>query len=149
MDEIGEKLVKAMEQLESTQKAVQRAEKELKTSSVTIRSKDLAVEVTVGAQGDLTGLRFLGDKYRSMSGSQLSSSILDAALEGRQIMARKVVSTFSEIAESERTLEEFGLMDFQWERVFGPEVLEGGESMSGGRSGGRVYRDEIIEDGEG
>jgi len=89
-ESIEQRLAQAMAELAATEDAVARAEKQLRRSAMTTLSRDGSVEVTVGPQGELTGLKFLDGKYRSMSAPQLAAAVLDAATEGRQRMARQV-----------------------------------------------------------
>jgi DNA-binding protein YbaB len=91
---IEQRLARAMADLETTTAAVAEAEAELSHASCTIRSQDRSVEVTVSAQGDLTDVRFLEGKYRTMPAGQLAASVLEAAQEARAVMARRVMETF-------------------------------------------------------
>src|SRR4051794_8377132 len=94
MDEsIEQRLAQAMAELEATEAAVARAEQELSSATCTVRSPDRAVEVTVSSQGDLTALKFLDGKYRTMAASQLAACVLEAAQEARALMARRVMAT--------------------------------------------------------
>ncbi|MFI8008294.1 YbaB/EbfC family nucleoid-associated protein [Streptomyces sp. NPDC086010] len=63
---------------------LQKARTDLLALSVTRRSADASVEVTCDGQGELSGLRFLNDKYRTMSSKQLAASVLEAVTEARR-----------------------------------------------------------------
>ncbi|MEU6227595.1 YbaB/EbfC family nucleoid-associated protein [Streptomyces sp. NPDC047042] len=139
------KLAAAMAELTAVQEAVARAESELSQASATVRSRDRAVEVTVGPQGELTGLRFLDGKYRSMPGPQLATSILEAVQEGRAQMARKVMDTFAPLTERQGAGTGISGIDVDWERMFGSALDPEGGSGYGRPSRDRL-RDEIHED---
>ncbi|WFB88502.1 MULTISPECIES: YbaB/EbfC family nucleoid-associated protein [Streptomyces] len=82
-------LAEADTELTAQWQKIQEAHKELTTMSSTLRSADRSVEVTVGAQGDLTGIRFLGEKHRTLTAGQLAASVLEAVTGARaQVMAR-------------------------------------------------------------
>lgn len=154
------KLAEAMAELTAVQEAVARAESELSRATATVRSRDRVVEITVGPQGELTGLRFLDGKYRSMPGPQLASSILEAVQEGRAQMARKVMDTFAPLTERQGAgagisgvsgvsgasgASGVSGIDIDWERMFGSALDPEGGSGYGRPSRDRL-RDEIHED---
>ena len=148
------KLAEAMAELTAVQEAVARAESELSRATATVRSRDRVVEITVGPQGELTGLRFLDGKYRSMPGPQLASSILEAVQEGRAQMARKVMDTFAPLTERQGAgagvsgvsgASGASGIDIDWERMFGSALDPEGGSGYGRPSRDRL-RDEIHED---
>ncbi len=141
------KLADAMAELEATQEAVAKAEAELREASFTVRSKDRAVEVTVGHQGELTALRFLEGKYRRMAAGELAASVLDAAERARTQMSRHVMETFQPFTQPSTAVPELAGVDIDWAEIFGPAVLEAPERAAGRRGSGRL-RDEIHEDGE-
>ena len=74
-----QRITDAMAHLEATEAAVAKAEAELREKSVTMRSPDRSVEVTVGHQGELVGLRFLEGKYRTMAAAELAAVVLETA----------------------------------------------------------------------
>ncbi|MEU8588765.1 YbaB/EbfC family nucleoid-associated protein [Streptomyces sp. NPDC048664] len=144
---IQQRLAEAMAELEAVQTGVAQAEEELRSAAVTVRSANRAVEVTVGPQGELTGLRFLDGKYRTMAAAELAASVLECAGQARTRMSRRVMETFRPFTEPSARVPELTGVDVDWSRVFGPQVLEepGGAP---GRVGDRRLRDEIVEDAE-
>ncbi|MGW2014591.1 YbaB/EbfC family nucleoid-associated protein [Streptomyces sp. NPDC001927] len=150
-----QRIAQAMAELEAVQKAVAEAEAELSEASVTVRSKDRSVEVTVGPQGELTGLRFLGTAYRTMEAGTLAVAVLDAAGQARSQMARQIKDTFEPLTRPSATVPELHGIDVDWTKIFGPDVLDedGDEAddpaAARRRRGGRRLRDEIHEDPEG
>jgi DNA-binding protein YbaB len=145
-ESIERRLAKAMEQLEATEAAVARAEGELAHAECTVRSADRVVEVTVTAQGDLSEVKFLDDKYRTMPAGQLAASVLGAVQEARTRMARRVMSTFEPFTRPNEDVPELSGFDVDWNKIFGPGVLEGPKDDR--RRGYGRLRDEISEDPE-
>lgn len=140
-----QKLSQAMAELTAVQEAVARAESELSQATATVRSRDRTVEVTVGPQGELTGLKFLDGRYRSMPGPQLAASVLEAVQEGRAKMARQVMETFAPLTQRQGAgATGISGIDIDWDRLFG-SALDGG-TTGGGRSARDRLRDEIHED---
>jgi DNA-binding protein YbaB len=146
-ESIEQRLAQAMAELEATQTAVAQAEQELSHATCTVRSPDRAVEVTVSSQGDLTALKFLDGKYRTMTASQLAASVLESAQDARAQMARRVMATFEPFTRPSTGVPELTGVDVDWNRIFGPGVLEGPRAAQG-RSGAGRLRDEINEDTE-
>ena len=145
-ESIEQRLAKAVAELEATEAAVARAEGELAHAESTVRSADRAVEVTVSAQGDLRALTFLDDKYKTMPAGQLAASVLEAVQEARARMARHVMATFEPFTKANPEAPEITGFDVDWNKIFGPGVLEG--PKGGRRRGAGRLRDEISEDPE-
>ncbi|GAA2328120.1 YbaB/EbfC family nucleoid-associated protein [Streptomyces cuspidosporus] len=140
-----ERIAQAMAELQATQAAVARAEAELRQASATVRSSDRVVEATVGAQGELTGLKFLDNKHQNMTGPQLASSIMEAVRQGRAQMARRVMDTFAPFTQPGPEGSMRRGIDLDWNRVFG-SALDGGGQAGSGRSQRNRLLDEIDED---
>ncbi|MFE6777591.1 YbaB/EbfC family nucleoid-associated protein [Streptomyces sp. NPDC057702] len=139
------RLAQAMAELDAVRAAAQRAEDELRHASLTVRSRDRAVEVTVGPSGELVGLTFLDGRYRSMNATQLAASVLEAANQGRAQMAHRVMETFAPLTRPSGDVPEFGGIDVDWQRIFG-SALSGDDGAGGHRSASDRLRDEIHED---
>ncbi|MFJ3667472.1 YbaB/EbfC family nucleoid-associated protein [Streptomyces sp. NPDC090106] len=134
-----------MAELERVQAAVARAEAELRQASETVRSRDRAVEVTVGHQGELTALRFLEGKYLGMTAGDLAASVLEAAELARTRMSRQVMETFEPFTRPSTGVSELTGVDVDWADIFGPAVTE--ERSAGPARGGRGgLHDEINDD---
>ncbi|MFJ4152945.1 YbaB/EbfC family nucleoid-associated protein [Streptomyces galbus] len=150
-DEILKRLAQAQAEMEATRAAVTRAEQELKRTSVTVISRDRSVEVTVGPQGEISGLQFLDGKYRTMGAPHLAASILEAAGEGRAQMARRVMDAFQPLQQPIPTLPDdiaaVPGLDFDWKDIFGP-MLDLANTGTQDRSATAKLRDEIVEDAE-
>lgn len=137
------KLAEARAELAAVQEAVERAEGELGQASATVRSRDRAVEVTVGAQGELTALKFPDNKYRNMTGPQLAASVMEAVQDGRSQMARRVMEVFEPLTRSSGGPTGIRGIDIDWDRAFG-SALDGADGLGNG-SRSRLH-DEIHED---
>ncbi|NBM15784.1 YbaB/EbfC family nucleoid-associated protein [Streptomyces sp. GC420] len=145
LEPIERRIARARAELAAVQAAVARAESELRQASVTVRSRDRSVEVTVGPQGELTQLRFLDNKYRTMTATQLAASVLEAAGQGRAEMAHRVMETFEPLTRPSGNVPEFRGIDVDWDRLFGT-ALGGGHGPGGPRPARDRLRDEIHED---
>lgn len=144
-DELEKKLAAANAELESVQAAVAEAERQLTVFSSSVLSKDGSVEVTVGAQGELTALRFLDGKYRSMSASQLANAVLDTVQEARSHHARAVRDLFEPLTRPSESVPGLPGMEIDWDRIVGP-AAEALPEEPEARSAGDRLRDEISED---
>lgn len=142
---LEDRLAAAMARVQATQEAVTRAETELRQASVTVRSANRAVRVTVGAQGELRNLEFLDGRYRNMAASELSATILETMAQARSEMAHRVVDTFAPITANmpDGRLAE----STDWERIFGS--LLGEPTRERQSSAMNRLRDEIHEDDAG
>ncbi|KOT97165.1 hypothetical protein ADL07_14630 [Streptomyces sp. NRRL F-4707] len=138
-----------MAELRSAQEAVERTERELRQASFAVLSSDRAVRVTVGAQGTLTGIDFLEHKYRDMSPQELAASVLEAANAAQQKMNRHVMKAMAPFTEPSSEVPELKGFELDWERIFGPGVLEKDDEDTA-RGDGRApgWRDALDEDGE-
>ncbi|MFF3334499.1 YbaB/EbfC family nucleoid-associated protein [Streptomyces sp. NPDC002888] len=136
-----------MAELEAVQTAVARAESELRRASVTVRSKDRAVEATVGHQGELTALRFLDGKYRTMAAGELAASVLEATERARTQMSRQVMETFRPFTQPSSSVPELTGVDVDWAEIFGSDVLEEPYPAQARRTRDRLH-DEINDDAE-
>ncbi|MFI1401007.1 YbaB/EbfC family nucleoid-associated protein [Streptomyces sp. NPDC020681] len=140
-ESIEKRFADARKELEKAEAAVAKAEAELRASTVVLRSRDRAVEVTVGPQGELAGLRFLDDRYRTMHASQLAASVLEAAGEARAQMSRRVMETFQPLLAGSPAVPEIAGTQIDWENIFGGIDLRPEAKASGGDR----LRDEINE----
>lgn len=87
-----------MSEFTKQHESLMKARDDVMALSVTVRSKDRAVEVTVGSQGEASGMRFLNNKYKEMSGQALATSILDTMARARQEIADQVAARFESVS---------------------------------------------------
>lgn len=148
-DPMEQRLAEAMAELESMEAAVASAEARMSRFSTVVTSRDGSVEVTVGPQGQLTDLKFLDGKYRSMPAPQLAAAVLDAAEEGRTRAAHEVKRLFKPLTEPSEAVPELSGMTVDWDRLFGPGAAAPGEGAgTPWQSANARLRDEINEDDE-
>lgn len=145
VERLEKRLAQANAELQSVQSAVTEAERRMSAFSSSVVSKDGSVEVTVGSQGELTGLRFLDGKYRSMSASQLADAVLDTVQEARSHFARAVRDLFEPLTRASETLPELPGMEIDWDRLVGPAADALPEEPERRTASDRL-RDEIDED---
>jgi DNA-binding protein YbaB len=155
-----QRIAEAKAELEAVRAGVAKAQAELRQASVTLRSKDRAVEVTVGPQGELTDLKFLDGKYRTMGAVELAADVVETATKARAQISRRVMELFEPFTRPSPNVPELPGVDVDWKRLFGASVFEDEEeTKAGGRAGrgparggrpsrSRRLRDEISEDTE-
>ncbi|MER5936917.1 YbaB/EbfC family nucleoid-associated protein [Streptomyces sp. NPDC001928] len=143
-ESIEERMAKARVHLEQTQAAIADVEQRLTRTSETVRSRDRAVEVTVGPQGELVKLTFPDNKSMGMPGPQLAASVQEAYDEGRRRVAQRVMESIEPLTRPNPHLPNSRGVEVDWERIFG-SALSGGRREAGARRRDRL-RDEIHED---
>ncbi|CAL9324287.1 YbaB/EbfC family nucleoid-associated protein [Streptomyces sp. SudanB66_2053] len=125
MSEEAERLAKRLEEataeLESVQSAVADAERQMRAFASSAFSADGSVEVSVGGQGEVTAVKFLDGKYRSMTASQLSEAVLSTIQEARSHHSRMVRDLFEPLTRS-AVIPELPGMDLDWDSIVGPAV---------------------------
>ncbi len=139
-------MARAMAHLRAAEQAAASARAELDAASVTARSADRSVRVSVGAKGELTSLEFLDGKYRTMAAAQLSASVLEATNKARAEMARRVVATLDPLTRMTARGAAPERMGVDWESVFGELLSE--TAVANGPTAMSRLRDEIVEDDE-
>ncbi|MGW4551334.1 YbaB/EbfC family nucleoid-associated protein [Streptomyces violaceorubidus] len=145
-ESLNARLAETLSALESVTSDMARAKAELSEATRVARSPDRSVEATVGPQGQLLDLRFLDNKYRTMSSTELASSVLEAVSQARDAMSRQVMETMAPFTQPLPGMADVGGMDIDWADLFGSGVSD--EQETGARKGNARLRDEIDEDGE-
>jgi hypothetical protein len=102
-----------------------KARQELSELSATVRSKDRAVEVTVGPQGEPTALRFLNNRHQGMSGQALATSVLEVMAAARQEIAAQVAARFEAFGGTGIGVAGSNLEDLDLDRLLEPLSGEG------------------------
>lgn len=126
-------LEEAMAEFSRHQAELLKVRDEMRALSVTVRSKDRAVEVTLGAQGEVTAMRFLDNKHQSMSGHELAASVLDAMSVAREEIGARARAGFDAIARRGQGVAGSGLEGLDLDQLFSAVKNEG---MPGPRTGG-------------
>ncbi|MFJ8754210.1 YbaB/EbfC family nucleoid-associated protein [Streptomyces sp. NPDC102441] len=143
---IDDRVAQAQANLKATEEAIAQARGELNAASVTARSTDRSVRVTVGPKGELTSLEFLDGAYRSMAASQLADAVLEAANSARAEMARQVVAVIDPITRMTARGDVPERMGVDWGSVFGTLLSETSDETD--PTPMSRLRDEIHEDDE-
>ncbi|MFJ4622379.1 YbaB/EbfC family nucleoid-associated protein [Streptomyces sp. NPDC088812] len=144
---LSRRLAETLAELDTVTAGLAKAKEELRGATYAVRSRDRAVEVTVGSQGQLTDLKFLDNRYRTMSPTELAASVLEAATQARDSMSRHVMMTMQPFTGPRPGVPQLEGFEIDWADVFGPGVLEDPQTATA-RTGRASLRDEIDEDGE-
>ncbi|MCX4409503.1 MULTISPECIES: hypothetical protein [unclassified Streptomyces] len=96
------------------------ARQELTELSVTMRSKDRAVDMTVGPQGEPTTWRFLNSGHQAMSGQAPAVGVPEARATGRHEVTLRETTRFEELTGTGLGLTRSGLKDLQLDRPLEP-----------------------------
>ncbi|NEE42189.1 YbaB/EbfC family nucleoid-associated protein [Streptomyces sp. SID7982] len=121
-ERLEKQLAKATADLESVQSAAAAAERQLSTFTSSAFSTDGSVEVSVGGQGEVTAVKFLDGKYRSMTASQLSDAVLGTIQEARSHHSRMVRDLFEPLTRASAVMPELPGLELDWDRILGPAV---------------------------
>ncbi|MER7930255.1 YbaB/EbfC family nucleoid-associated protein [Streptomyces sp. NPDC096057] len=112
----------ALEDFKKQRQALMDARKEIQSISVTARSKDGVVEVTVGHDGAPSGLRFPNNKFKEMTGQALAASVLEAMTTCRTQMTSRAMAIIQAAGTTAPTGLDGGVLD----RVDLDKLLDGG-----------------------
>ncbi|MFF5408538.1 YbaB/EbfC family nucleoid-associated protein [Streptomyces misionensis] len=123
-DSLRRQLQQELADFNKHHEALVKARDELTSLSMTARSKDGAVEVTVTAGGEPTGLRFLGNKHQSMSAQKLAASVLEAIATARRQVTEKAMARFSEVSGFGIGIAGSGLEGLDLDRLLEPLGVE-------------------------
>jgi DNA-binding protein YbaB len=72
-----------------------RVREQMRALSVTARSRDDVVEVTVDAEGRAAGIRFVHQRFREMTASQLGDSVMEALTTARAEVSARATATIT------------------------------------------------------
>ncbi|MBV2354909.1 YbaB/EbfC family nucleoid-associated protein [Streptomyces sp. J2-1] len=95
-DELRSQLDQAMAEFETQRQQLVKARERIAAVEVTARSRDRAVEVTLGADGSPKALRFLDNRHKAMSGQELAASVLEVLRAAREELGVRVRAGFDE-----------------------------------------------------
>jgi DNA-binding protein YbaB len=90
---LSEHIASAMEEIRQHQRKLTELRDELRDVSVSSRSKDRMLSVTLGPGGELTEIKFHHD-YRSMAPAQLSAVLVETINAARRELTEKVRTSF-------------------------------------------------------
>lgn len=95
---LQEQQQRALDEFKKKHQALIEARKEIRAISVTARSRDGVVEVTVGHDGAPSGLRFPNNKFKEMTGQALAASVLEAMTASRTEMTSRAMAVIQAAA---------------------------------------------------
>jgi Zn-dependent protease with chaperone function len=70
----------------------------LSSSTESATAKDRSITVVVGAQGEVTAIRFHTERYREMAADELSAALVDLISRARTRMSERVAAAFAPLA---------------------------------------------------
>lgn len=88
----GDNLERVLAEFARRHDAVARAEQQMREFSVTVTSRDGVVEATVSADAWASAVRFLGNRFKEMSGPELAGSVMAALTTARAEAATRVAA---------------------------------------------------------
>ncbi|KQX49509.1 MULTISPECIES: YbaB/EbfC family nucleoid-associated protein [unclassified Streptomyces] len=151
---LEERLAEALAEFEETRARLDEAAAEAARISVTVTAKDRTVEATVGAQGELTQLRFPTNRYRTMAPAELASVVMGTIAAARAQASSQLLDVyrpFGPIPGLDADAEG-GFSPVEWDELFAPlrqdPDLVVPSSRSSATSGGALL-DELVDDEDG
>ncbi|MGV9315433.1 YbaB/EbfC family nucleoid-associated protein [Streptomyces sp. NPDC003691] len=147
---LEEQLAEALAEFEETRTQLERAAAEAGRISVTVTSKDRAVEATVGAQGELKNLRFPTSRYRNMAPAELAGALMATIAQARTEAASQLLDLYRPFGPVPGLSAgaEGGFAPMAWDELLAPlreEGIEVSSTPAGSRSTGALF-DELIDD---
>ncbi|MFF4902803.1 YbaB/EbfC family nucleoid-associated protein [Streptomyces sp. NPDC001068] len=88
----GSRLERALADFAEQQGVLARAREQMRVLSVTARSRDGVVEVTVDAEGHLVGISFVDGRFRELKAPRLGDSVLEAVTTARAELAARATA---------------------------------------------------------
>ncbi|MGW6391740.1 YbaB/EbfC family nucleoid-associated protein [Streptomyces sp. NPDC055103] len=150
---LEERLAEALAEFEETRTRLDEAAAEAARISVTVTAKDRTVEATVGAQGELTQLRFPTNRYRTMAPAELASIVMGTIAAARSQAASRLLDVYRPFGPVPglNPDAEGGFAPVEWDELFAPlrqdPELVVPSSRSTAASGGALL-DELVDEDE-
>ncbi|MGW7414143.1 YbaB/EbfC family nucleoid-associated protein [Streptomyces sp. NPDC054863] len=148
-----EQLAAALAEFEETRAKLRDAGAAAARISATVTAKDRSVEATVGAQGELTQLRFPTARYRTMPPAQLADVLLATISAARAQAAEQLADVYRPFGPipGMSADAEGGFQELDWDALFAPMREEGLPTppvkAPPAKSSGALL-DELVEDEE-
>ncbi|WP_406382976.1 YbaB/EbfC family nucleoid-associated protein [Streptomyces sp. NBC_01618] len=150
---LEERLAEALAEFEETRTRLDTAAAEASRISATVTAKDRSVEATVGAQGEVTNLRFPTSRYRTMAPAELASAVMSTIAAARSQAAAQLLDIYRPFGPVPGMSPdaEGGFAPVEWDELFAPlredTDLVVPPSRSTATSGGALL-DELVDDEE-
>ncbi|MFC0596805.1 YbaB/EbfC family nucleoid-associated protein [Streptomyces palmae] len=148
---LEERLAEALAEFEETRSRLDQAAAEAARISVTVTAKDRSVEATVGAQGELTNLRFPTSRYRTMAPAELANTLMATIASARAQAASRLMEVYRPFGPVPglSTDAEGGFAPVSWDELFAPLREEEGMPVPPSRSprsSSGALLDELVDD---
>ncbi|NBM20622.1 YbaB/EbfC family nucleoid-associated protein [Streptomyces sp. GC420] len=150
---LEERLAEALAEFEETRVRLDEAAAEASRISATVTAKDRSVEATVGAQGEVTNLRFPTSRYRTMAPAELANAVMTTIAAARSQAASQLLDIYRPFGPVPGLSPdaEGGFAPVEWEELFAPlredPDLVVPSSRSTATSRGALL-DELVDDEE-
>jgi DNA-binding protein YbaB len=103
---LDDQLDGAMRELREFQRRMLATREEVRRTTVSVRSKDRTLTVTLGARGDVREIAFHGGGYRAMPPAELSAVLVETLNAARTELTEKVQAAFGPHRDFGRRLRE-------------------------------------------
>jgi len=122
-----ERLAAALAEFEETRAKLGEAAAAAARLSATVMAKDRSVEATVGAQGELTNLRFPTSRYRTMAPAELANALMSTIGAARAQVTSQLVDLYQPFGPIPGMNPEAagGFAELDWGDLFAPLREEG------------------------
>ncbi|MFF9347595.1 YbaB/EbfC family nucleoid-associated protein [Streptomyces sp. NPDC014734] len=122
-----ERLAEALAEFEETRAKLGEAAAEAARISATVMARDRSVEATVGAQGELTKLRFPTARYRTMAPAQLADVLMTTIGAARAQAATQLAELYRPFGPIPGMDQDAagGFAELDWNELFAPMREEG------------------------
>ncbi|MFD6531012.1 YbaB/EbfC family nucleoid-associated protein [Streptomyces sp. NPDC060184] len=119
---LAEQQQQALAEFAKKREALMEARSQIKSISVTARSRDGAVEITIGTDGTPSGLRFPNNKFKEMTGQALAASVLEAMAASKAQVASRATAIMEAVGGTGPGTMDGGVLD----RLNLDKLLDGG-----------------------
>jgi DNA-binding protein YbaB len=106
----------AMAQLEKQRKDLARLQQNVDQVTATVKARRRHISATANGRGEITGLKFHGQAYRSMSAEELAKVILETIQEARQAAQKEVWSTIADTLPEGAAMEDVVSGNYDWSK---------------------------------
>ncbi|MFK8911621.1 YbaB/EbfC family nucleoid-associated protein [Streptomyces sp. YS-3] len=150
---LEERLAEAMAEFEETRAMLADAAAAASRVCATVMAKDRSVEVSMGAQGELTQIRFPTNAYRSMPSAQLASVLMSTISSARRQAADQLADIYRPFGPIPALSPDVsgGVTEVDWAEMFAPLREEGVPTppvKAPPRGSSGALLDELVEDEE-
>ena len=117
---LQEQLNVAMAEVHEYQGKLLAARQEAMDATVSVRSKDRLITVTVAGQGDVKEIKFHSTGYAGMPAAQLSAVLVETIAKAREELSAKVRGAFAPLSGAGTSIRESMLGGSELGELMGP-----------------------------